>query len=212
MLLEWVQSEAVAETPDARADDPQDIAEFTLLVPQDFVLKADVAMRLLASLRSVQKRVAFEVIGTSESVSIQLACAAGDKRSLIAGLRAYLPTVKAREEVCFLAETCQAADEEFIRQRLPLDQARLGLIERSQAAIATTDWIEPTREVILFCSRAADYFRDSRRAIRRLTLETVGSNPLLAGKVFSIEAKKPFVVWPDKPAVSEMWTLADSNR
>jgi hypothetical protein len=63
-----------------------------------------------------------------------------------------------------------------------------------------------------FNSRAAELFRESKPAIKRLLLETVGSNPVLAGKTFSIEAKKPFRRWKESPPVSTMWRFMDDVR
>ena len=104
------------------------------------------------------------------------------------------------------------SDDEFSRERQALERNRLTLAQRRDAMAKTKGWIEPAKEVIEFTSRAAEYFRDARPPIRRLILETVGSNPTLAGKTFSVEAKKPFHVWSQPPEASSMWTLVDDVR
>lgn len=86
------------EVPELRPPDPRDIAELRLLAPESMVVKGEIAARLIASIGKVGDRIGFEVIGTSEDVSVQLACAEPFKRGVTTSLRAYCPEVKVREE------------------------------------------------------------------------------------------------------------------
>jgi hypothetical protein len=104
-----VSLEAMPHMPEPRSGDSRDIAEFTLLVPDAFSVKGEVVKRLLSSLRTIRSRIAFEMIGTCDSISIQLACAVEDKHAVAGSLRAYFPEVKAREEVSALAEAWVSA-------------------------------------------------------------------------------------------------------
>lgn len=114
--------EAVQEEPVPRSDDPRDIAEFTLLVPEGFAVKSEVAARLLTSLRSLRSRITFEIIGTKENVSVQVACSTEDRRVVAGSLKAYFPDVKVREGVCILAEAWEAAGENCASLHLALEE------------------------------------------------------------------------------------------
>jgi DNA invertase Pin-like site-specific DNA recombinase len=103
-------------------------------------------------------------------------------------------------------------DDDFVRERTSLEQMRLTLIQRRDAMAESRGWIEPAREVIEFSNRAADYFQGARPHIQRLIVETVGSNPMLVAKTFSMEAKKPFQRWAPRPSVSSMCTFLEALR
>ena len=106
----------------------------------------------------------------------------------------------------------QVSEEEFLNDRAVLDQRRLAAIQRRQARAKAGNWIEPARELIEFNSRAAEYFSAARPDIKRLIVRTVGSNPTLTGKTLSVEARKPFRVWPDQPSISTMCTFMEDVR
>lgn len=95
-------------------------------------------------------------------------------------------------------------DDAFIRQREELDHRRLQLAQQREVLQKIGSWIEPCRILLTFCNEAADRFRRGDLRIRRLIAETVCSNLLLADRMLSIEARKPFVSWPSAPASSEM--------
>ncbi len=96
-----------------RPSEAREIAELRLLTPRDLVIKGELASRLLASLGTIRDRVAFEVIGTSEGISVQLACAASSKRLVAGSLKAYCPEVKARDEAGALVESWVASGDYF---------------------------------------------------------------------------------------------------
>lgn len=106
-------SESKPEPLEVRPPEAPDIAELRLLAPASMVVKGEIATRLIASVAKVGDRIGFEVIGTSEDVSVQLACAERLKRGAANSLRAYCPEVKVREEMGSLAEAWQAAGDYF---------------------------------------------------------------------------------------------------
>ena len=85
-------------------------------------------------------------------------------------------------------------DQEFIAERETLRRQQLSLHEKiSEIASGDKDRFEPTRELISFSNRAADWFARGDDQSKRLILQTVGSNLLLKSKKLNIEAKNPFV-------------------
>jgi hypothetical protein len=104
------------------------------------------------------------------------------------------------------------ADDEFVRERGRLEEQRLRLAQRRDAVAKIRDWIEPARELIAFSSRAAELFSGARPHIKRLILETVGSNRTLNGKNLSIEARKPFRDRPSPESISTMCTFVEDLR
>jgi site-specific DNA recombinase len=80
-------------------------------------------------------------------------------------------------------------DEEFKVQRLRLEQLAARLRQQLDQA---ADWFEPVRAVISMRKQAAQWFAQGGAREKRLILETVGSNLILAGRKLSIQAAKPF--------------------
>ena len=72
--------------------------------------------------------------------------------------------------------------------------------------------LEPEQKFISFSSRAVPWFRAGGLLTKRLILEIVGLNPTLKDKKLSIEAKKPFGLWPDATDFSQMWRSVEDVR
>jgi hypothetical protein len=106
-----------------RTEGPRDIAELTLLVPESFVVKGEVALWLLSSLRSIRGRLTLELIGKKDCVWTQLACGENEKHKVSGTVAAYFPEVKVRENPCALADAWQAAGDYC-------SVLHLGLVER----------------------------------------------------------------------------------
>lgn len=103
-------------------------------------------------------------------------------------------------------------DAEFAKQRQELSGRRLALEQSRDALRNPADWIEPLSFFISFCNRAVDCFRSGDADQKRLILETVGSNLVLADGKLNIEARKPFVQWGSTPSDSELCTVAHDVR
>ncbi|HEU4600704.1 MAG TPA: recombinase family protein [Steroidobacteraceae bacterium] len=101
-------------------------------------------------------------------------------------------------------------DAEFSAKRDSLTQ-----IERELTAARNTPtdvWIEPTRILISFSSRALNYYRRGNVAQKRLLLSMVGSNPTLSDGKVRIEAAIPFSVIPKTLSSSRMLGWTDAIR
>jgi hypothetical protein len=103
-------------------------------------------------------------------------------------------------------------EDEFVRERTDLTARRLRLLQGQQALKAPTNWIEPSEIVVSFCNRAAECFLHGDSTMRRLIVETVGSNPILKSGKLSIEARKPFVRWGPTPSHLQLCTVVQDVR
>lgn len=102
-------------------------------------------------------------------------------------------------------------DEEFLREREDLTGRRLALLERRSSLEEPVDWIEPLDLFVSFSNKAADCFTRGDSAMRRLIIETVGSNLSLKDGKLSIEARKPFVRRRSETPNSELCPQQESN-
>lgn len=83
------------------------------------------------------------------------------------------------------------SDDEFLAQRSSLQKEAIRLHQNLTETAGTESWFELSREVFLFSSRAADWFRDGDDETKRQIIKTVGSNFVLKEKKLNIEARKP---------------------
>lgn len=83
-------------------------------------------------------------------------------------------------------------DDEFVRRRMTLQAERLRLQDRLTVDSRRGEWFGPFREVISFSNRAADWFVAGDAPTKRAIFEIACSNPILSGKILSIEAAEPF--------------------
>jgi site-specific DNA recombinase len=103
-------------------------------------------------------------------------------------------------------------DDEFSHQREDLTGRRLALIQKKQSLQQEADWIEPFEMFVSFCNKAVECFFRGDLVQKRLILETVGSNLILADRKLSIEARKPFVQMGGTPSNSELCSVAYDVR
>jgi DNA invertase Pin-like site-specific DNA recombinase len=96
------------------------------------------------------------------------------------------------------------SDDEFTRKRLALTSARLGVRQQVSRLDEDPDWIEPIRTLVSFSNKAVEYFHGGDDEQKRQILITTSSNSTLSSRILSIEARKPFVQWGQKPTKSEM--------
>jgi len=102
-------------------------------------------------------------------------------------------------------------DEEFLREHRRLDEEQLRLQVSRKTEIAGNRF-EPVREVISFSKQAADWFLRADDQAKRLILKTVGSNLLLAGKILSIQAAKPFSTSLILPSIPRLCGVVEDVR
>jgi DNA invertase Pin-like site-specific DNA recombinase len=84
-------------------------------------------------------------------------------------------------------------DAEFIERRLKLQIEQAGLAEKLKKLNGTAEWFEPAALLFSFCNGAVSWFKQAEDDVKRLILETAGSNYTLTNKKFNGSATKPFV-------------------
>lgn len=90
-------NEASEERHATRLDGPDNLVEFELLMPRDFVVKAAAARSWLGSLQSLAEPLSMEIIGSPERVTVLVSCGASDRLSVAGSMRAHFPEAKLRE-------------------------------------------------------------------------------------------------------------------
>lgn len=103
-------------------------------------------------------------------------------------------------------------DAEFTRKRAELQQEALHLRSRLAKAEDEPDAFEPLTDLISFRNRALDWFQRGDARVKRTICEIIGSNPTLAGKKLSIEARRPFVLVGDCRNGSNLRTAVEDVR
>jgi hypothetical protein len=103
-------------------------------------------------------------------------------------------------------------DAEYLNKREELQRDKLRLDQQLVEMKNETNRFEPTKALILFNSRAVDWFQRGDREVQRLIFETVGSNHFLKDKILSIEARKPFKLRPPEVNDSNVLRFIDDVR
>jgi DNA invertase Pin-like site-specific DNA recombinase len=84
-------------------------------------------------------------------------------------------------------------DAEYVERRRKLQKQEMRLREAvAKRATEPPLWLELGQSVLLFRKYAADWFQAGKSEDKRLVLQTVGSNSILADRKLSIQAKIPF--------------------
>jgi site-specific DNA recombinase len=104
------------------------------------------------------------------------------------------------------------SEESFLRQHAELETSRLVLAQRRENLANVQEVLEPDEILADFLNRATDYFRRGNSSVRRLILETTGSNPQLKNRILSVEARKPFLKWSRSMQDSELCTFVKDVR
>lgn len=95
-------------------------------------------------------------------------------------------------------------DSEFVVERARLESEQLRLRDQIALAQKAAPRFEPLEELFSFRKYAVDWFRIADDTDKRLIFKIAGSNPVLTGKILSVEAAKPFVALPDFPEIPTM--------
>lgn len=104
------------------------------------------------------------------------------------------------------------SDEEFISRRVMLTRTRLSGLQRLESQVSETDWTLILRTLITFSNRAAELFSIGNDDDKRLILRTTASNPLLTQRIFSSEARKPFVQVGQRPSKTQLLAFVNDVR
>jgi hypothetical protein len=100
-------------------------------------------------------------------------------------------------------------DDEFLQERRKLETEQLRLDQQAERDRGTLDRFEPLESLVLFRSRAIEWFRAGDDDTKRTILKIVGSNLTLKDKKLNLEAKEPFRRMPENGTEHEMrrWQL-----
>jgi len=90
--------------PDPEPADDYEIVDIQIALPPDVKVAPELAEHFLLSLSTCVGPVSFEVVGTSESITIQMACALGDASHLQEQIRSYFPESVISEETDSLVD------------------------------------------------------------------------------------------------------------
>lgn len=102
-------------------------------------------------------------------------------------------------ELTSLRLRCLIDDEEFLRRRTELQLEAARLAKRLQELAEPTEWLKPLAQAISFGTYAADWFRTADGQLKRLIVESAGSNLTLTDKKLSVEAAR-WLCW-----MVELW-------
>jgi predicted DNA-binding transcriptional regulator AlpA len=81
------------EPPPAYLEDEAPLLEIQIALPPETKITKDAAGQFLLSIGHVSRPVAFEIIGTSDVIVVQMACTRADRRQVREQLQAYFPDV-----------------------------------------------------------------------------------------------------------------------
>lgn len=102
-------------------------------------------------------------------------------------------------------------EEEFVRQRDELTQERRRLTDLLEA-LSSERSLELSRNLFFFSNRAKFWLVHGNHAEKRLIVSTVGSNFVLKGRILSIDANKPFHIFCETAAFTDLWTTVRDVR
>ncbi len=90
------------DEPEPEAANAARIAEIQIALPPDAKVSPELAEHFLLSLSTCSEPLSFEVIGTSEAITVQIACADVDASSVREQIRAYFPETVISEAAGYL--------------------------------------------------------------------------------------------------------------
>lgn len=142
-----------------------------------------------------------------ESESVQVAAAA--ERSALE--KAHAENENALRNLRHLRIRDQVTEAEFLADREALEREQLRL-SNQLAEANPAEAFEPAKLFLSFSNRALKWFREGDGEIRRLIMETAGSNPLLKARKLNIDGLYPFRRFAKPPTISLLCTVADDIR
>ncbi len=103
-------------------------------------------------------------------------------------------------------------DEEFLRRKRGVEQAQVNLERKQSASFVVTSRFETLEDVLFFRNRAIHWFSRGDDRVKRLIVETCGSKLALQSKLFSLQARKPFVKQYSKADITSLRAISDDVR
>lgn len=105
----------------------------------------------------------------------------------------------------------QITGAEFQADRNDLETERIG-IDRELARLTPEDMLQPEEYFILFSIHGANWCDDGDDEMKRLILQTAGSNPVMAGGKLKIDAAYPFRRWKNPADISDVCAALNDVR
>ncbi len=104
-------------------------------------------------------------------------------------------------------------DTEFMERRAELTKEQIRLTESRQKVDShPIAWFEPVSGAIYLRNMALEWFKHGDIEMKKLILETIGSNPTLTAKKLNIEARKPFQRRLKNERISQVRAFIDNIR
>lgn len=103
-------------------------------------------------------------------------------------------------------------DAEFMKRRQKLLTDQAGLRERLEKVEGKHSWFESSELLISFSNHAVSWFLRGAPEVKRLIMETVGSNYTLTNKKLNGDTAKPFVVFAESPYIFCMCGVVNDVR
>ncbi len=116
------------------------------------------------------------------------------------------------ETLTDLRVRCLLDDAEFLLRRQKLLTDQISFKERLGKLEMQTSWFEPAELLISFSNRAASWFQHGEDQVKRLVLETAGSNYTLTSKKLNADTTKPFVMFANSPSFFSWRGFVDDVR
>ena len=95
-------------------DDGGPLAEIQIALPPETKVTRDTAAQFLLTLGHTSRPASFEIVGTSESIVVQLTCAKRDERQVCEQLQAYFPEAIVTAREGFLASLWEGAGKQAV--------------------------------------------------------------------------------------------------
>src|SRR5207248_1645965 len=105
--------EGLFEEPDPEYVERQDYAELAIALPEGTRIDHDAAEGLLVALGASRHPIAFEIIGTSERITMQLAAAEDEAPHVAEALRGFFPTAGVAEGRGLLLQAWREAGQQI---------------------------------------------------------------------------------------------------
>lgn len=137
---------------------PEDVpmlTGFSLVFEKDQEIRSEVFVELIGMLSFTIDPISFEIIGTSQDITIQLVCSGNDKEHLFSYVKAYFPTIILKEvepESFGFYPSRDVAISDFGLSDLfmqPIRQAKNFAVDPLTSLIANMEYLEPN-EILVF--------------------------------------------------------------
>jgi site-specific DNA recombinase len=104
------------------------------------------------------------------------------------------------------------SDADYLKTRQEIERDQLRVAQQMEGLAGGQSLIEPSRMLISFSNRAAEWFLAGGNQEKRLILSIVASNPSVTGGELNIHGRKPFSRWAGATAIPGRRAFLDDVR